>query len=86
MSLKLNPLFSDNMVLACGRPVRVFGEGDCEVTVRFLGEEKTVKCENGKFLCELSAPTEYGELVDSMENNGTYTNVQVAFDGQKLDF
>ena len=28
----------------------------------------------------------YDEFVDSMENNGTYTNVQVAYDGQKLDF
>lgn len=28
----------------------------------------------------------YNELVDAMENNGTYTDVQVAYDGQKLDF
>ncbi len=28
----------------------------------------------------------YGELVESMENNGKYTNVQVAYDTQKLDF
>ena len=60
MSFKLNPLFSDNLVFAKGRPVRVFGEGDCDVTVSFLGETKTVSCENGKFLCELSVPTEYG--------------------------
>ena len=42
MSFKLNPLFSENTVFAKGRPVRVFGEGDCEVTVSFLGETKTV--------------------------------------------
>ena len=28
----------------------------------------------------------YNELVDAMENNGTYTNIQVAYDGQALDF
>lgn len=28
----------------------------------------------------------YGDLLDAMENNGKYTNVQVAYDGQKLDF
>ena len=60
MSFKLNPLFSDNTVFAKGRPARVFGEGDCDVTVSFLGETKTVSCESGKFLCELSVPTEYG--------------------------
>ncbi len=81
MSFKLNPLFSDNMVLAKDRPVRVFGEGDCEVTVSFLGETKTVKCENGKFLCELSAQTEYGgpyELAVSAEGKDyIFKNVYV---------
>ncbi len=60
MSFKLNPLFSDNMVFAKDRPIRVFGEGDCEVTVGFLGSSKTVKSERGKFLCELPAVNEYG--------------------------
>ncbi len=81
MSFNLNPLFSDNMVLAKDRPVRVFGEGDCEVTASFLGETKTVKCEDGKFLCELSAPTEYGgpyELTVSAEGNTfAFKNVYV---------
>lgn len=57
--LKLNPLFSDNMVLAAGKPIRVFGEGDKNVKVSFCGNTAECVCENGNWLCELPA-MEYG--------------------------
>lgn len=39
MSFTLNPLFSDHMVLAANKPIRVFGQGDASVTVSLAGME-----------------------------------------------
>lgn len=51
----LAPIFSDHMVVAAGKPVRVFGTGDGEVGVAFRG--KTVKAESiyGKWCVTLPA-------------------------------
>ena len=51
----LAPIFSDHMVFAAGKPMRVFGTGDGEVAVTFRG--KTVKGESiyGKWCVTLPA-------------------------------
>lgn len=51
----LAPVFSDHMVFAAGKPVRVFGTGDGEVSVSFRG--KTAKTESiyGKWCVVLPA-------------------------------
>ncbi len=49
--LSLAPIFSDNMVLQRGREVKVFGYGESgtEVTVKFGGQEKRCRVEDGKW-------------------------------------
>ena len=39
--MELNSIFRDGMVLAADKPIRVFGQGQGRVTVRFLGETVT---------------------------------------------
>ena len=53
--MKLNPIFTDNMVLAANKPIRVFGEGNGKVTVNFCGITAETESKNGHWLCELPA-------------------------------
>lgn len=53
--MKLNSLFCDNAVLQAGKPVRIFGEGDGNVTVKIGEVSASAKSENGKWLVELPA-------------------------------
>jgi len=46
-------MFSDHMVLASDKPIRVFGEGEGEICVRMAGREALVRAENGHFLAQL---------------------------------
>ena len=43
--MKIAEIFTEHMVLQRGITIRVFGSGDGEVTVRFLGETVTRKSE-----------------------------------------
>ena len=45
--MKLATIFTDKMVLQRDMPIRIFGTGDGEVTVRFLGETVSGKSESG---------------------------------------
>ena len=47
--MKLNPIFSDHMVFAAERPIRVYGEGDGAVCVEFAGQTAYAKSENGRW-------------------------------------
>lgn len=51
--MELNELFCDHMVLQAEKPVRVFGTGDGNATVKVNGKEGKAKSENGKWLVEL---------------------------------
>lgn len=53
--MKIATIFTNHMVLQRGIPIRVFGSGDGEVTVRFLGETVRGKSENGKWCVFLSS-------------------------------
>jgi sialate O-acetylesterase len=56
--IKVNPVFSDNMVLQRGMSVPVWGTGDAgeEVTVKFAEQTKTAKADkNGKWSVKLDA-------------------------------
>ena len=48
-TMKLATIFTDKMVLQRDMPIRIFGTGDGEVTVRFLGETVSGKSESGKW-------------------------------------
>ncbi len=71
--MQLNALFGDHMVLQANRPVRVFGTGDGEASVSFLGCTVRATVKDGGWLAQL--PTfPYG---------GPYT-MTVALDGRQL--
>lgn len=54
----LNSVFTSHMVLQANKPIRIFGEGKGNVTVSFIGKEKTVSA-NGTWLLEFD-PMSYG--------------------------
>lgn len=58
--MHLNPLFSDNMVFAARKPIRVFGSGDGEAVVRIDGREASVQSTNGSWVVELPGILEVG--------------------------
>ena len=53
--MKPGVLFLDGMVLQGGKPIRIFGESEGDVTVTFDGETKSVFPKNGKWLVEFDA-------------------------------
>lgn len=57
--MNLANIFSDNMVLAANKPVRIFGEGVGSVSVELLGKEYSGYGYLGKWEVELP-PFEYG--------------------------
>ena len=58
--MKLDKLFTENIVFAEEKPIRVFGTGTDPVTVKFCGAEKTAVPDNGKWTAELPAMTSGG--------------------------
>lgn len=73
--MKLDPIFSDSMVFAAGKPIRIYGEGAGEGTLRFAGQSQGIKSEGGRWGVEF-APMEYG---------GPYTLV-FEFAEEKISF
>jgi len=65
--MKLNAIFSDNMVLQANKPVYVFGSGHGKVTVEISGNVASVVSSNDNWLVEL--PTfDYGGPYDMAVN------------------
>lgn len=79
--MKLNELFCDNMIFAEDKPVRVFGEGDGDVTVRFCGEEKTVSA-SGKWLVEFDKREAGGPFELEVSADGFYKAVKNVYVGR----
>ena len=61
--IKLNPIFKDEMILQAKKPVRIYGEGDGEVTVTIGSDTVKTVSKNGKWLAELT-PHNYAEILD----------------------
>lgn len=57
--MELNLLFRDGMVLAAGKPIRIFGTGKGHVRVEFLNMTAECDSEGGDWLIELD-PQPYG--------------------------
>lgn len=53
--MKLNNIFSSNMVFAHNKPIRIFGEGEGKMEITFAGQTKSVDSEGGKWLLEFPA-------------------------------
>lgn len=73
--LKLNPIFSDHMVFAAGKPVRIFGTGRGKVSVSLCGNSADCISNDNDWLLEL--PT--------MEYGGPY-EMTVTLNGEKTVF
>ena len=71
--MKLDSLFTDNIIFAENRQIRVFGESDGEITVRFRDSEVTVVPDNGKWIAKLPAA----------EAGGPY-ELEVCGDGERV--
>ncbi len=69
--MQLATIFTDHLVLQRDMPVRIFGTGNGEVTVDFLGETVTGKSIDGKWCVSLS-PRPFGGPYEMKVNlNGT---------------
>lgn len=51
--MKLDALFSDGIVFAEGKPVRIFGEGEGSASVRFCGRTADAVSRGGRWIAEL---------------------------------
>ena len=60
---RLNPIFSNEMIIQANRPVRVYGEGDGEISVTLGKDTATTFAKDGKWLVELPSHS-YGEVLD----------------------
>lgn len=69
--MKLSSIFCDGMILQGNKPIRIFGEGDGYVCVKFMSYSATVASSDGKWLVELP-PLPYG---------GPYT-MEITLDGE----
>ena len=51
--MRLNPIFTSHMVFAADKPVRIYGEGEGDITVSMAGQIKKTAAQNGKWMAEL---------------------------------
>ncbi len=77
---KLNPIFTDEMILQANKPVRIYGEGDGDVTVTVGGNSVVTTAKDGKWLVELPSRS-YGEILDIKAecNDTVFTLKNVTF-------
>ncbi|MBO7217167.1 MAG: hypothetical protein J6V50_00535, partial [Clostridia bacterium] len=70
--MTLNQLFTNNMVFAANKPIRVFGEGDGTAEVTFCGNTASCESKDGKWLVQLPA----------MDFGGPY-EMEITLNGEK---
>ncbi|MCI8388693.1 MAG: sialate O-acetylesterase [Clostridiales bacterium] len=69
--MKLGEIFCDGMILQANKPIRIFGDGEGNVTACFLGAEKQIESSGGRWVIEFE-PQPYGgpyELKVSMNGD-----------------
>ena len=86
MTLKLNPLFSDGLVLQAGRPIRIFGTGDGIATVTLDGASVSVTSQDGFWMAELSARPYGGPFAMEVALDGETTVVHDVYIGETVLF
>lgn len=72
--MKLNAIFTSNMVFAANKPIRIFGEGNGTATIGFAGREIKVNSENEGWMVEFP-PMEYGGPYELRFEHGGETDV-----------
>ena len=79
----LNPIFASHMVFAAKKPLRVYGTGEGEVSVSFVGQTRTVTAK-GAWEVEFP-PMEYGgPYVLTASFDGTETVLEDIYIGEVL--
>lgn len=71
--MKLDKIFTSNMVLPAGKEIRIFGEGEGSATVSLCGTTAHAVCANGRWEASLS-PMTYG---------GPY-EMKIDLDGERI--
>ncbi len=71
--MKLHPIFQNGMVLAMEKPIRIFGEGTGDGSVRFLGQERAWHADEARWCVELPA----------MPAGGPY-EMEITLNGEKI--
>ena len=51
--IKLNPLFTDHMVFAANKPIRIFGEGEGEIRAQIAHRQGRSVAQDGRWLIEM---------------------------------
>jgi len=82
--MKLANIFTDNMVLAANKPIRIFGDGSGDVSVTFLGKTYTSKGYYGKWEVELDATPYGGPYEISVTLNQTTTVLKNVYVGEVI--
>ena len=80
--MKLDKLFCDGVVFAERKPIRVFGEAEEKVTVRFCGFEATAEPEGGRWIIELPAAAAGGPYELEVIGGGGTETVKDVFVGR----
>ena len=71
----LNPIFTNGVILQANKTIKIFGDGNGEVTVAFLGQAKSTTA-NGKWLIEFNAQGYGGpySMTVTLDNEKTEIN------------
>ena len=84
--MELSQIFSNNLVFAKDKPVRIFGSGKGNGEITFMGETKRV-ASNSDFWCVEFSPRGYGgpyEIISTL--NGETTIIKNVYVGEVLVF
>lgn len=73
--MRLGEIFCENMVLQAGKPIRIFGEGEGEGVISFLGKTYFVKSSGGTWMTELPACPYGGPYEMEVCLNGETTKI-----------
>ena len=82
--LRLAPLFKDHMVVASGRPVRVFGTGHGLVEVGFRGAKNSILAKDDKWCVELQSGTAGGPFKMEVKLDGQTVVIDDVMVGEVL--
>ena len=77
--MKLNAIFTSNMVFAAFQPIRIYGTGEGSAKINFAGIEKTIESNSENWMVELPA-MEYGgpyDLVFESDEKITLSDIYV---------
>lgn len=82
--MKLNAIFQNGMVLAANKPIRIFGEGSGEGSVRFLDSERTWHAEGDRWCVELPAQPYGGPFEMELTLNGEKKTITDIYLGEVI--